>query len=108
MPKRPESKSSTGYDRVDLTTRVNAFLCQSDAHNKLGPKTLNVHRFPCRDPFFGFLVRKAPCMLCDGNFGGNDLLTGNGTIYIYIYNSTLKALTKLYKNNFFNKKSKFP
>jgi hypothetical protein len=28
---------------------VNAFLCQSVAHNKLGPKTLNVHRFPCQN-----------------------------------------------------------
>jgi hypothetical protein len=39
-------------DCVDLTTHVNVFLCQSDAQNKLGPKTLNVHRFPCQGPFF--------------------------------------------------------
>ena len=54
---------SCGCNRVDLTTRVNAFLYQSDAQNKLGPKTLNVHRFLCQSLFFGFLVRKAPCML---------------------------------------------
>jgi hypothetical protein len=34
-------------DRVDLRTHVNVFLCQSDAHNKLGSKTLNVHKFLC-------------------------------------------------------------
>ncbi len=29
---------SCGCDCVDLRTRVNAFSCQSDAHNKLGLK----------------------------------------------------------------------
>ena len=39
---------------VDLMTRVNTFLCQSNAQNKLGPKTLNVHRFPCWGLFLDF------------------------------------------------------
>jgi hypothetical protein len=41
-------------DRVDLRTRVNAFLCQSDAWNKLGQKILNVQRYPCRGLFLDF------------------------------------------------------
>jgi hypothetical protein len=45
---------------------VNAFSCQSDAHNKLGPKTLNVHRYPCWGPFFGFLVLKTPMHVMNG------------------------------------------
>ena len=51
------------FDRANLTTRVNVFLCQSDAQNKWGPKTLNVHKFLCQGLFFGFLIRKAPCTL---------------------------------------------
>ena len=45
---------------------MNAFSCQSDAHNKLGSKTQNVHRFPCRDPFLGFLVLKTPMHVING------------------------------------------
>ena len=41
-------------DRVDLTTHVNIFLCQLDAQNKLGLKTLNVHKYLCRGPFLDF------------------------------------------------------
>ena len=53
-------------DHVDLRTRVNAFSCQSDAHNKLGSKTLNVHRYPCWGLFFGFLVLKTPMHVMNG------------------------------------------
>ena len=45
---------SCDCDRVDLTTCVNVFLYQSDAQNKLGPKTLNVHRFRVRVRFLDF------------------------------------------------------
>jgi hypothetical protein len=45
---------------------VNAFSCQSDAYNKLGPKTLNMHRYPCQGPFFGFFVFKIPMHVMNG------------------------------------------
>jgi hypothetical protein len=45
---------------------VNEFSCQLDAHNKLGPKTLNLHRCSCWDPFLGFLVLKTPIHVTNG------------------------------------------
>ena len=45
---------------------MNAFSCQSNAYNKLGLKTLNVHRYSCRGPFFGLLVLKTPMHVMNG------------------------------------------
>jgi hypothetical protein len=47
-------RKSCCCDRVDLTICVNAFLCQLDTRNKLGPKTLNVHRFQCQGLLLDF------------------------------------------------------
>ena len=51
-------------DRVNLRTHVNAFLCQSVTHNKLGPKTLNVHRFPCQNAQSSNWVQVVSSRLC--------------------------------------------
>ena len=54
MPEIQIECKSRRCDRVDLTTRVNTFLCQLDARNKLGSKALNVLRFLCQDSLWIF------------------------------------------------------
>ena len=48
------------FDRVDLTTRVNTIICQSDILNKIRLKTLKVHRFLRRDFCFRILSHETP------------------------------------------------